>query len=206
MEGKLLTSWWHQIGVHVVFSVVDEGYIDSQFWNTVKGRFTPNFDMYLWDWDGYVDPGADLQTFTTAQIGNWNEPCWSSPEFDRLYRQQEVTLDPTKRQQIIWQMQKLLYDAAGMIVLTYPDHLEAYNVAKWTGWTRNEAGHGGAFYTQYNRATYLNLRPLASKGGGKSRVWISGGVAICLVALAGGVWYWLRRRGRPIREAEEVQN
>ena len=100
VEGKLLTSWWKQIGVHVVFSVVDEGYIDSQFWNTVKGRFTPNFDMYLWDWDGYVDPGADLQTFTTAQIDNWNEPCWSNPEFDRLYKEQEMTLDPAKRQQI----------------------------------------------------------------------------------------------------------
>ena len=206
VEGKLLTSWWKQIGVHVVFSVVEEGYIDSQFWNTVKGRFTPDFDMYLWDWDGYIDPGADLQTFTTAQINNWNEPCWSNPEFDRLYKQQEVTLDPAKRQQIIWQMQKLLYEAAGMIVLTYPDHLEAYNVAKWTGWTLNLRGHGAAFYTSYNRATYLNLRPVAGKGGSsKKGAWISAGVAVCLVVIAGGVWYWLRTRRRGQRQAEEVR-
>ena len=207
VEGKLLTQWWKEIGVKIVFSVVSEGYIDSQFWNTANGRFTPNFDMYLWDWDGYVDPGADLQTFTTAQIGNWNEPCWSNPEFDRLYKQQEVTLDPTKRQQIISQMQKLLYEAAGMIVLTYPDHLEAYNTAQWTGWTRNQAGHGGAFYTSYNRATYLNLRPAVGKGAGtKKGVWIGVGVAVFLVVVGGGVWLWFRVGRRGTRNAEEAQD
>jgi len=207
IEGKLLTGWWKELGLRIVLSSVDESYIDSQFWNEVHGHFTPDFDMYLWDWDGYVDPGADLQTFTTAQIGNWNEPCWSNPEFDRLYTEQETTLDPAKRQQIIWQMQKLLYDAAGMIVLTYPDHLEAYNVAKWTGWTRNQRGTGAAFYTSYNRATYLNLRPVAGKGGSsKKGTWISAGVALCLVAVASGVWYWSRVRSRGSRDAEEVRD
>ena len=55
-------------------------------------------------------PGADAGLVHHDQIGGWNEPCWSNAEYDKLCAQQEVTLDTTRRQQLIWRMQQIMYE------------------------------------------------------------------------------------------------
>ena len=60
---------------------------------------------------------------------------------------------------MIWQMQQIMYQQSPWIVLAYPEDLEAYNTAKWTGWTQMFGGTGPAFNCEGNYDTYLNLRP-----------------------------------------------
>ncbi|NLE21414.1 MAG: ABC transporter substrate-binding protein, partial [Actinobacteria bacterium] len=74
--GSLITDWFRDIGLKIQYQVMDDGIYYDSIWAYQGDDYSPDFDMYLWDWDGYADPGDTLASFTTAQIENWNEPCW----------------------------------------------------------------------------------------------------------------------------------
>ncbi len=115
---------------------------------------------------------------------------------------QASTIDPQARKTPIWQMQQLMYQQTPWVVLTYPDYLEAYNTAKWTGWQQMFDGSGPAFNTEGFIGSYLNLRPKTAAAGGGSSSTVLIVVAAAVVVLVGIVLVLvLRRRGRP--QAEE---
>lgn len=158
-EAKLIAGWFGQIGLKIQLTVMDTNSLVARIFN-VKGKNpAPDFDMEVWDWIGYQDPGETLSCFTTSQVGGAeNEPYWSNAEYSRLCAQQAMTLDPQKRKDIVWRMQQIMYQQTPWMLLTYPDFLQAYNTNKWTGWTPIAHGSGPAFYTSYVLDTYLNLR------------------------------------------------
>ena len=147
---------------------MDDGIYYDSIWAYEGNTYSPDFDMYLWDWDGYADPGDTLASFITAQIENWNEPCWSNAEFDAVVDEANTTLDPEKRKELIWRAQQIFYEESPEIAIDYPDKLEAVNTARWDGWTRMYDGTGAAFYTSYVRDSYLNLKPKAAGTDGRS--------------------------------------
>ena len=65
---------------------VDNGALEDALYNTVKGTFTPDYDMFLWGWYNDIDPGTELDYFTTSQIDNWSDCAWSYPAYDALYK------------------------------------------------------------------------------------------------------------------------
>ena len=194
-EGKLITGWFDELGLKIDFSVVDYGTLVSRLWNYSGSAYAPDFDMYLYDWDGYVDPGETLACETTAQIGGTNEPSWSNAQFDSLCTQQASAIDPAQRKAIIDRMQQIMYQQAPWLVLTYPDHFEAYNTDKWTGWTRIMNGRGPAFYNG-STYSYLNLRPrvVASGSGGGSAATLGVVIAAVVVGAVIVLFVVLRRR------------
>ena len=200
-EGKLIAGWLRALGLRIELSVIDEGALEDRLWNYDGDTYAPDFDLYLWDWDGFDDPGQTLATLTTSQIEAWNEPCWSDAEYDRLAVEQATTLDTQARARLIHRMQQIIYEQTPWVVLTYPEHLEAYNTERWTGWTRVMSGNGPAFYTAGNIDTYLNLEPRAAAAPPAAQSLtvvfiVSGGVVIA------GVVVWLIVRRRPRREEE----
>ena len=199
-EAKLIAGELQRVGVKVKLSMLASGSLSDDVWNYVGSTYAPDFDLYVWNWDGYFDPGQTLASFTTNQIGGWNEPCWSNAEYDKLCAQQAITTDTTARQQLIWRMQQIMYEQSPEIVLTYPRYLQAYNSAKWTGWTRILNGTGPAFYVAMPD-TYLNLRLASAKSAGRSStLWIA--LVVVAAAAVVGVAAWLIRR-RKWKEAEE---
>ena len=201
-EGKLITGWLQELGLKIGFEVIDEGALEDRLWNYKGDTYAPDFDLYLWDWDGYDDPGQTLATLTTAQIESWNEPCWSNAEYDKLAIEQAAQLDPQKRKDLMWQMQQIMYRDTPWVVLTYPEHLEAYRTDKWAGWTQVMSGNGPAIYTAGNIDTYLNLTPReAAAAGGTSSLTLVliAGAAIALAVVFGAV-VWSRRRTRAEEE------
>ncbi len=206
-EGKLITGWLKELGLKMDFEVIDEGALEDRLWNYKGDTYAPDFDLYLWDWDGYDDPGQTLATLTSAQIEAWNEPCWSNAEYDRLSTEQAAQLDPQQRKDLIWRMQQIIYEETPWVVLTYPDHLEAYNTDKWTGWTRVMNGNGPAFYTAGNIDTYLNLKPVEGGGsaGESGSSSLTTALLIGVVVVAGVVVLLvvgLRRRSRSVEEQD----
>ena len=194
--GKMMTGWFRQLGLKIEFEVIDTGALISRVYNYDGPTYKPDFDMYIWYWDGFSDPGITLGTFSTAAIGGNNEPGWSNAEFDGLNDDQARTLDPEQRKSYIWQMQQVMYTDTPQIPYVYPRYLQAYNTARWTGWTRVMSGNGPAFWAVDNQDTYLKLRPVtalqsdASSGG--SSTWVAALVAAVIVA--GGVILIVRRR------------
>ena len=56
-----------------------------------------DMDMYIWSWGGDIDPGFMLSCFTTTQILNWSDCCYSNPAYDALYNEQAAAVDSRTR-------------------------------------------------------------------------------------------------------------
>jgi peptide/nickel transport system substrate-binding protein len=195
-EARLVAGQLADVGVRTRLEIGDMGVYEAMVWNYEGDEYAPDYDLFVSGWDGYFDPGQTLSTFTAGQIEGWNEPCWSDAEYDRLSELQATTLDTEERQQQIWRMQQIMYEQTPEIVLTYPDYLQAYDTAHWTGWTR-VLGDGPAFFVSMPD-TYLNLRQVAAtEQEVRSTTWIWPVVAGCLAAAAVVVWLARRRRERP---------
>ena len=202
-EAKLIAGWLGQLGLKITLSIVDPGTLTSDIYNARGKTWAPDYDLVVWNWTGYFDPGQTLVCFTTPQIGSLDEPFWSSAQYDALNAQQSSTIDPQARKTPIWQMQQLMYQQTPWIVLTYPDYLEAYNTSKWTGWQQMFNGRGPAFNTEGFIGSYLNLRPktATAAGGSSSTVLIVVIVVVALVVVAVLAVVLLRRR-RPTAEED----
>ena len=203
VDARLIAGWLEKLGIKIRLSVVDDGALTSDIYNAHGNVWKPDFDLVVWDWTGYYDPGQTLSCLTTSEIGSLNEPFWSDRAYDALNPVQASTIDPQARQAAIWQMQQIMYEQSPWIVLAYPDYLEAYNTSRWTGWQQMFAGTGPAFYTEGFTGSYLTLRPrTAASGGGGSRstVLIALGVAAAVVVVA-LVVFVLRRRGPQAEES-----
>jgi peptide/nickel transport system substrate-binding protein len=195
--GKLVAGWWEDVGVDVVLSVQDEGVYFDNIWAYEGNDFVPDFDAYLWSWDGYADAGQSLTCFTTGQIEGWNEFAWSYAPFDELDVQQTVEMDPEKRAEYIRGMQQAMYEDAPCIVTVHPLKLEAYRTDKWDGWARCNNGNGGAFLAASMPWPYSGLTPKvaeqANSSGSNTWVWVA--VAVVAVIVVVMIVVLMRRRG-----------
>jgi peptide/nickel transport system substrate-binding protein len=102
-------------------------------------------------------------------------------------------------------MQEIFYDESPYIVLMYPANYEAYNVGKWTGWTRSPADNGAVWYTATAMDTYLNLKPktaAAATDGGSNTGLIVGIVVAGVVVLAVISWLIFRRRPKATEDED----
>ncbi len=196
VQGKLIAGWLKDIGLDIDYSVVDEGALGDSIWNYKGDTYAPDYDLALWDFMGYIDPGDSAACFTTDQIENYNEMNWSNAEYDRLTVAQYKEMDPAKRMDLLKQAQAVMYAEQPMIVIDYPSVLQAVNTSRWDGWQPYVGG--SVWANMIDRQSYLELKPkvaeaAASGGGSSSKV---GWVAVVVAAIVGAfVVVWLKRRG-----------
>jgi peptide/nickel transport system substrate-binding protein len=196
-ELKLIAGWLKKLGLKIEVGILDSGALQDRIWNFEGDTYIPDFDLYIWDWAGYSDPGQTLSAEVTAQIGNTNEPCWSNEEYDTLNDTQASAMDPALRKEAIDRMQQIMYEQTPWVVLTYPKYLQAYNDAKWTGWVRMFDGTGPAFLTTGYTQSYIDLKPAtAEESGGAVGTWIVAAAVAVVVLLLLVVWLLRRRRVR----------
>ena len=68
--------------------------------------------MFAWGWTPFVDPDTMLDYMTCEQVASdpedptnyYNDANYCDPEYDKLYKQQKVELDPEKRREIVHEM------------------------------------------------------------------------------------------------------
>jgi peptide/nickel transport system substrate-binding protein len=158
--GKLITGWFDQLGLKIDLSVMDDGAISDGIYNMKGATFTPNYDMFLWGWGGDPDPNFILSIFTSAQINSWSDCAWSDPQYDKLFLEQQTTVDPAKRADIVHQMEQIIYQQSPYIPTVYPESVEAYNYKDWQGWSATPV-RGGVFFTSPVVASYLRVHPVS---------------------------------------------
>jgi peptide/nickel transport system substrate-binding protein len=156
-----------------------------------------DWDLIIYSWGVGPDPDFILSSFTSGQCGYWSDTCYANPEYDRLYKEQQVTLDAAERQAIVMEMQQMLYRDLPEIVLWYPNSFEAWRADRWTGFLPWPEPDGVMFWG--NPYSVLNVRPVAdaptsaqSDSGLPAMVWV--GAAAVLVAAIAGVVLVRRRR------------
>jgi len=152
---EFITGWLKDIGIATVTSNMD----DSQLGDVVaKGTY----DMFVWGWTPFVDPDPMLSYFTCAQLTTdasapgYNDANWCSKDYDALYEQQKVELDPTKRRQIVAQMLKLFNRESTYLVLVNDADTQAYRTDRFEGWLRQPKDTGPVLFTN-SSPTYENL-------------------------------------------------
>jgi peptide/nickel transport system substrate-binding protein len=197
---KLIAGWFKDIGLDIEYEVVDEGVYNDRIWNYDGDTYAPDFDMYLWTWYGYADPGQTIDSYTTAQIENWNEPCWSSLEYDAAVEAQTHALDPVQRKADIDTAQQVMYAEAPISVTVYPKLLQAVNTKEWAGWIFNETGGDQAFFRSASQKSYLTVAPATTATAAATSstwIWAASAAIVALVILLVVV---LVRRGRRSEE------
>ncbi len=204
VQGKLIAGWLGDLGLEIEYSVVDEGALGDDMWNFKGDTFAPDYDLALWDFMGYIDPGDSAACFTTDQIGNLNEMCWSNKRYDRLCTQQYQEMDTQKRIELLKQMQQIMYDEQPMIVIDYPSVLQAVNVDKWEGW--QPYVQGSVWNNFLDRQSYTDLKTKtaavpAQTGVSKTSQLIA--LALVLAATAVAIWLLVRRHRAALRDEDE---
>jgi len=201
--GKLVAGWFAQLGLKIQYSVHDDSTLTDGQLNYVGKTYKPDYDMYIWEWEpSGSDPQRRLGYFTTDQIQNQNDACYSNPTYDALFKRQSTTLDQQQRKQIVWKMEQILYQQSPYIVLDYPKLLEGWNTASWTGWVRIPTPDGAVAYLSdnvdnYRLAGYKTAS--ASTGGTSSGAIVA--VVVAIVVVVGVVVLLTRRRRRAVEEA-----
>jgi len=179
ITGKLIADWLKDVGIKIDLSMMEYGAQLDRIFNYVGDVFTPDWDLGLTYWGGDYDPGFLLSVYTGDQIENWNDTGWSDPEYDQLYKDQDATLDPQERLDMIYRMQEIFYDQVPAIPYTYSRDLEVYNTDRWEGWVQMPGGNGSVA----NMWSYLNVQP--KQGATQTDSGANTGVIIGVVAAVG---------------------
>jgi peptide/nickel transport system substrate-binding protein len=126
---ELLHDMWLEVGVDTELQALDPDALTAACCPTF------DFDIILWGWGSDPDPGFLLSVMTTDEIPTGNsETGYSNPEYDELYRQQQVELDTDKRKEIIWEMQRIVHEDLPYIIPFYTLAVQAYRTDRFTGW------------------------------------------------------------------------
>jgi ABC-type transport system substrate-binding protein len=70
---------------------------------------------------------------------------YKNPEYDRIADESAETIDPKKRQALIWKMQEILARDVPYLPLYNPKLLEAVRVDKFKGWVPMLEGIGNTW-------------------------------------------------------------
>jgi peptide/nickel transport system substrate-binding protein len=205
--GKLLASWFSQLGLKINYEVLNESALLAKQYNFSGKDYNPQYDMFLWDWVGSgSDPNYLLSVFTTSEIANLSDSQYSNPTYDKLFTEQQQTTDTTKRVGLVHQMQQILYQESPYIVLVYARNLEAYNSAKWTGFVPSPADGGSIIYNADNIDSYLFAHPAtvtngtSASSGSSNTGLIVGVVVVVIIVIVGGI-VMMRRRSRRVEQS-----
>lgn len=91
-----------------------------------------NFAMVMWGWSlGGVDPDDMLSYLTCGQWGAAGDSGFCEKSWDKLYREQAVTMDPDQRRALVNQMQQIAAQKKIYSVIDYPDFVSAHS-RRWT--------------------------------------------------------------------------
>jgi peptide/nickel transport system substrate-binding protein len=185
-----IQGWLRDVGIESSVRSMTDSKLYDQWYGF-------DWDLILYSWGVGPDPDFILSSFTSNQCGYWSDTCYANQEYDQLYKEQQTTLDPEARQDIVVQMQQMIYRDTPEIVLWYPNTFEAWRADRWTGFLRWPEPDGVVFWG--NPYSAINVRPVgdaASRATGDSGlpagIWI-GAVALVIVAI-GGVVLARRRR------------
>ena len=132
----LITAWFKEIGIKTTPQSTDP--------DALTAAITPagDYDLVLWGWGPDPDPDFILSVMTTDQFvdGGWSDSGYSNPEYDQLYKDQQLAIDKTERQKIIWKMQEMVFNDRPYIVNWYEDILQAYRSDRFKGFVESPLG------------------------------------------------------------------
>ncbi len=149
MAGVMVQEWLRSAGLPASSKPMAFGSLLDQ----VKGRH--DFDMFVLGY-GSLNPDPNyLKSFFHSendQPRGWNMSGYHNPRYDDLADKSARTMDPEERQDLIWEMQRILMRDVPYLPLYNPHLIEAVRTDDFEGWVPMLEGIG-------NTWSFCNLKP-----------------------------------------------
>jgi len=130
---EMLSQMWGELGITLEMQAVDPDALTAQCCPAF------DFDIMLWGWSSDPDPSALLYVYTTEAIPTGSsETGYSNTAYDELYAQQQVELDFETRNELVWEMQKIVHDDVVYIIPYYEQAVQAYRKDSFAGWITDQ--------------------------------------------------------------------
>ncbi|HUV61324.1 MAG TPA: ABC transporter substrate-binding protein [Thermoplasmata archaeon] len=137
-----ISDWLADIGIKAEPQGVMEGTLYTYWFGMV-------YDLFIWNWQPDVDPTFLLSVLTTDEIPKdskdktaWSDCYYSNPVYDQLFIDQQKALNITQRQEIVHEMQRIVYYDCPYEMLWYPSGLDAYRTDEFTNFPDMTANAG----------------------------------------------------------------
>lgn len=148
---EILRDTWQQAGVRIELTAMDADALTA----VCCPAF--DFDVIDWGWSVGADAASLLYVATTEQIPTGvSETGYANPEYDQLYAEQLVTVDPAARIAIVHKMQELLLRDVPYIIPWYAQVVMAYRTDRFEGWVIEPEGR----LAMFNRLSMVNITPV----------------------------------------------
>jgi len=177
-----------------------------------------DFDAFEWGWYVDPDPTSMLSYLTTDQLGSWSDSWYSNPEYDELFKAQQVEMDQDKRAEMVHRMQQILYEDAPYLVTAYDTIGEAFRSDRFACLVP-QPDPGGVWLFQSGTYNYLHMQtadnadecsgeanatqassPSESDDSMSTWVLVALGVVVLVVLVGGGAMLVRRRATQGDRE------
>jgi peptide/nickel transport system substrate-binding protein len=133
---QIIKPDFKKIGVQLNLKVLDP----SAAYDALTANNYRNFEISMWDWYPLTDPDFMLSVLTCNSFDVWNDTGYCDKAYDKLYSDQSAAMQPAQREQVVYQMQKMIASAKPYLVIDYPDAIEAQS-SHWSPLL--EVGGGG---------------------------------------------------------------
>jgi peptide/nickel transport system substrate-binding protein len=104
---------------------------------------------------------CDNVTYSVDEVG-YNDANWCSEEYDALYEEQKVELDPARRREIVAEMLRLFNREGSYLVLLQDADTQAYRTDRFEGWLQQPAGSGPVLFSN-SSPSYANLSVIGAE-------------------------------------------
>jgi peptide/nickel transport system substrate-binding protein len=121
--GQIMTADFAKIGVQLSFQPTSDNALNS----AIYANHYRNFDLAMWGWDTFIDPDYILDVLTCSQWYNNSDSGYCNHAYDQLYTEQTGMTNPAMRLQVVYQMQRMIFNARPYIILNYDSVLEGWS-------------------------------------------------------------------------------
>jgi peptide/nickel transport system substrate-binding protein len=156
--GQMISGMFKEVGIGTKVETMDDGVLTDKIYDNA------DFDLFIWGWGTDVDPTTILSVVSTDQIGNLSETYYSNPQYDKMLIEQGTIVDQAAREQMVKDMQKMVYEDVPYIILLEDHGMQAVRTDKWDGWKPI----GGALFQGYNHYNYLSVSPKSTPASNPS--------------------------------------
>jgi peptide/nickel transport system substrate-binding protein len=152
---EMVKSYLNKIHVGATISTMDDDALTDKITNS-------DFDLFIWNWSGDVDPSTLLDIVTTAEIGNLSDTYYSNSKYDDFYNKQLTQIDAKARQESVFAAQKIALKEVPYSVLLFNVEYEVVRTDMISDFVQIN-GDGSIFYgdTPYNY-THAAYGPMQS--------------------------------------------
>jgi peptide/nickel transport system substrate-binding protein len=147
--GRLITQACKGIGWDVKLAAEDYNL------GITKVFTEKDFDMFIVRWTGRANR-IDPETFISmmhSTSGNYNKWGYSNARLDALARSQQITMDPNKRREFVYEAQAEIFNDVATCPIVYPSMTNAYREDRLDGLVPMMGEGIGSFWSDMNVST-----------------------------------------------------